>query len=473
MESDSASPVLDGEQARALYEVCKLVTDSLDLDATLEAVVQAAHSVASAHATALALLDPENNLVLRVARGPVVSSIGARLPQDHGITGRAFRECRPILVPDMLEEPDRARPDLDAEYGVRCFVAVPLIWHSERLGVVTLAFNEPGALEDSELALVYALAELAGAAVKHAREYAEEQRLLEESRALMRQVLDQQQQLERVQRQLMQNEKLSAIGQLAQGLAHEMNTPLGVVITNLSVLGRYARSLLNVSLVAREVLAQLSADPLASALAAPLEDAVRSAELDYMLEDLPALLDESSAGARRVAELVRSVRTFARRESRGPQPVRIEEVLEAALNLASNALRPTAKVVLEYAEVPRVLGLASELTQVFVHLLMNAAQALADTHGTVTITTRLDDGRVSVTIADTGCGIAGEHLERIFEPFFTTRAPGEGTGMGLAVCYSIVHGHGGSINVHSELGKGTCFTVALPLATTDVVERAA
>jgi signal transduction histidine kinase len=148
-------------------------------------------------------------------------------------------------------------------------------------------------------------------------------------------------------------------------------------------------------------------------------------------------------------------------------------VLEAALNLASNALRPTAKVVLEYAEVPRVLGLASELTQVFVHLLMNAAQALADTHGTVTITTRLDDGRVSVTIADTGCGIAGEHLERIFEPFFTTRAPGEGTGMGLAVCYSIVHGHGGSINVHSELGKGTCFTVALPLATTDVVERAA
>src|SRR5207237_9053092 len=127
--------------------------------------------------------------------------------------GQAAREAQPILVADMQNEPRRARPDLDAQYGVRCFLAVPLVWQSERLGVVTVAFGEPEALNDTDVAIVCALAEQAAAAVAHARDYAEEQRLRAESEEITRQFVEQSQQLERVQQQLIQNEKLTAIGQ--------------------------------------------------------------------------------------------------------------------------------------------------------------------------------------------------------------------------------------------------------------------
>jgi len=475
LTTDAGEPVaLDPRQAIALYRVSKLVTASLDLDATLEAVVQAAHELTGAHATALALLDYESNLVLQVARGPVTASIGEYLPLDRGITGQAFREGRPILVPDMAQDARRARPDLDDRYGVRCFVAVPLNWQAERLGVVTLAFTEPHALGDSDLALTCALAEQAAAAVAHARDYAEEQRLRAESEEIMRQFVEQSQQLDRVQRQLIQNEKLTAIGQLIQGLAHEMNTPLSVVIANLSVLGRYAEALADVARAAQHVLPQLQADPLAAALVAPLDEAVQGADLEYVLDDLPALVEESAAGARRVADLVRSVGTFARRDTNGPQPLAINEVLEAALNLASNELKHRASVEHDYADdVPPVLGLASELTQVFVHLLINAAQALQDAPGRVTVGVARTGDEVTVTVTDTGRGIVPEHLERVFEPFFTTRAPGEGTGMGLAVCYGIIQRHGGWIGIDSHLGQGTRVTVRLPIAETAPREQAA
>jgi signal transduction histidine kinase len=374
----------------------------------------------------------------------------------------------------MAQDSRRARPDLDDRYGVRCFVAVPLIWQAERLGVVTLAFTEPHALSESDLALACALAEQAAVAVAHARDYAEEQRLRAESEEIMRQFVEQSQQLERVQRQLIQNEKLTAIGQLIQGLAHEMNTPLSVVIANLSVLGRYAESLSDVARAAQQVLPQLQADPLAAALVAPLDEAVQAADLEYVLDDLPALVDESSAGARRVADLVRSVGTFARRDTNGPQPLAIGEVLEAALNLASNELKHRARVERAFADnLPPVLGLASELTQVFVHLLINAAQALKDAPGRVTVGVAHTGADVTVTVTDTGRGIAPEHLERVFEPFFTTRAPGEGTGMGLAVCYGIIQRHGGWIGIDSHPGEGTRVTVRLPLAETAPHEQAA
>jgi len=458
------SLALDARQAIALYRVGKMVTASLDLDATLHAVVQAAHQLTGAHATALSLLDwLEGTLVLQVAHGPVQSSIGEVIPLDRGITGMAFREGRAVLVPDMQLEPDRARPDLDDKYGVRCFLAVPLVWQHERLGIVTLAFTQPGALNQSDVAVVQALAEQAAAAVAHARDYAEEQRLRAESQEITRQFAEQAEQLERVQQHLIRNEKLTAIGQLVQGLAHEMNTPLSVVIANLSVLERYADSLLRVAQAAQDVLPQLRADGLTAPLVSDLDQAVQEADLEFLTDDLKQLVEESAGGARRVAELVRSASAFARRETNGPQPVNIHDVLESALNLAANPLKAHATIERKYGEVPRVMGLASELAQVFVHVLVNAARAL-DKRGVVTVSTEHTGDHVTIQIADTGCGIAPEYLPRVFEPFFTTRAVGEGTGMGLAVSYGIVERHGGWIGIESYPGTGTTVTVRLPVA---------
>lgn len=466
--TDGNVVALDARQAITLYQVSKMVTASLDLDATLDAATEAAHRLTAAHATALALLDWDGSLVIRVARGPVQASVGEQLPTDHGYTAQALREGRPVLVPDISVAAG-ARPDMDEHYGVRCFLAVPLIWQAERLGTVTLAFTRPQALSESDVTLVAALAEQAAAAVAHARDYAEEQRLRAESEEITRQFVEQAQQLERVQQQLIQNEKLTAMGQLVQGLAHEMNTPLSIVIANLSVLGRYAETLTSIARAAQEVVPQLKADPLAAALVAPLDAALHADDIDYIAEDLPALVEESSTGARRVADLVRSVGTFARRDGSGPQPVVLRDVMEAALNLASNALKQHAEVERTYADAPPVLGLSSELTQVFVHLLINAAQAVKETgsRGTVWVRTMYEDEYAEVQVTDTGRGIPVDQLQRVFEPFFTTRSPGEGTGMGLAVCYGIIQRHGGWIGMDSRVGDGTTVTVRLPLAQSE------
>ena len=251
-----------------------------------------------------------------------------------------------------------------------------------------------------------------------------------------------------------------------------MNTPLSVVITNLSVLGRHAENLFAVAGAAQQVLPQLLADPLAAALAEPLDTAVRGADLEYTLEDLPELLTDSTAAVRRVAELVRSMANFARRDTGGPSAVAVEEVLEAALTLASNPLKQCAKIVRDFAPTPPVLGLTSELTELFLHLLINAAQALEQQPGTVTLTTAYTRRVCGSPHPRYGRGISAEQLPRRVRPVLYHRPVGGGTGMGLAVCYGIVARHSGSIAIESQPGSGTTVTVRLPAADDAAEPRA-
>jgi two-component system NtrC family sensor kinase len=236
------------------------------------------------------------------------------------------------------------------------------------------------------------------------------------------------------------------------------------VITNLSVLSRHVENLGAIAQIAMDLLPALLAQSANAAQAAPLDAAVQGADLAYTLEDLPDLLSETSAGAQRVAELVRSMANFARRDGGGPTVVAIQDVIEAGLTLASNPLKQFAQLVREYVPTPPVLGLASELSELFLRLFINAAQALEEGPGTVTVSTSHEFGSVVVRIRDTGRGISAVNLARVFDPFFTTRAAGGGTGMGLAVCYGIVARHGGAIGLESEPGTGTTVTVSLPMA---------
>jgi signal transduction histidine kinase len=441
----SALLEFDARTAIRLYEVGRMVTASSDLEATLEVVIEATHHLTGSESTVLALFEADGSLVVRAARGGV-QAVGQSVDLAAGVSARALREGLPVLVADQT-----------------CLV-VPLILQAERLGILTVTMGAPNALGSRDVALVGALAEQAAAAVGHASDYAEERRQRGESQEILRQFSEQAVQLERVQQQLIQNEKLTAIGQLVQGLAHEMNTPLSVVTTNLSVLGRHADNLLAVAGAAQTVLPQLLAEPAAATLVGPLDSAIRGADLEYTIEDLPELLTDSNTAVRRLAELVRSMANFARRDTGGPTAMAVEVALEAALTLASNPLKQCAKVVCEFAPTPPVRGLASELTELFLHLLMNAAQALEEQPGTVTITTACDAEWVVVSIHDTGHGISAEHLSRVFDPFFTTRPVGGGTGMGLAVCYGIVARHGGSIVVDSQPGAGTTVSIRLPVA---------
>lgn len=454
----------DARDLAVLYRLGKLVGASLDLDATLGAIVDAAHELIRADSTAILLSDAEDSLIIRVGRGVIVSSIGERVSAAASIAGRALHTRCPILIDDMQAQAERGRPDLDERSGTRAYLASPLIWGDEHLGLITVGRTRPGSISDRHLRLVSELAEHAAMAVVHARAYAQERALRQQGELLVQRLSERTDELKRLQLQAVQNEKLAAMGHLVQGLAHEINTPLSIVVMNLSVLGRIAEKVAIIARAARQAAPDLRADPLSAGLAAPILTAVEDADLDCALSDLLDLLHESTAASGRVAELVRSMGNFARRDASGPTRIDLHRILDEALDLASGWLKQRANIVRTYRNLPPLRGMTSELTELFVHLLINAAQAIEakEKPGSVTISTACESDTVLVRIADTGCGIRQEDLPRVFDPFFTTRPPGCGTGMGLAVCYGIVTRHAGSLTVESDPGVGTVVTVSLP-----------
>jgi two-component system, NtrC family, sensor kinase len=437
---------LDIRQANCLYQIGRMLIDDYACQAVLDAIARAAHDLTGAHAAVVALIEGDGLL-----------SDGQPLANDDvNLAMEAIRGGRSVVYDD----PKGTGSPEDA----RTLLAVPLIWHAEPLGVLTVSFLAQHAASAEIVGLVSALAEQAAAAVKHSRDDAAMLRLRAESEEVARQFAEHSEQLERVQLQLIQNEKLTAIGQLIQGFAHDINTPLSVVITNLSVLKGHTENLGGIAQAALDVLPALQANPDVVTLVGPLDAAVRGADLEYTLEDLPDLVNESTAAARRIAELVRSIANFARRDDSAPRLVEIRDVLESALTLASSPLKQVALTVREYTKTPPVFGLFAELNELFVHLLINAANALESRPGTLTVSTAHEDDKVVVRISDTGCGIPVDNLVHVFDPFFSTHAAGGSTGMGLAVCHGIVARHAGSIALESEADKGTTVTINLPAA---------
>jgi PAS domain S-box-containing protein len=239
--------------------------------------------------------------------------------------------------------------------------------------------------------------------------------------------------------QLMLSGRLSAVGELAAGIAHEINNPVAYVQSNLNQLGAHWREV-------RKRLVEHHDDH----------------SLESLLADGDELVHESLAGVRRVAAIVQEVRSFAQADRGERSPADLNELLESAVRVAEPKLRYRAVVERDYGELPPVSCNAQELRQVFLDLLLNAAKAIAD-GGTVHLQTRREGGHAAVRIEDDGCGMAPEVRARIFDPFFTTARDGQGLGLGLSLSYQIVRRHGGEIEVDSEPGRGTRFRIRLPI----------
>jgi ligand-binding sensor domain-containing protein/signal transduction histidine kinase/CheY-like chemotaxis protein len=251
------------------------------------------------------------------------------------------------------------------------------------------------------------------------------------------------QELQATRERLVHAEKMAAVGTLAAGVGHEINNPLSFIISNL----HYA--------------------------ATEVRDAATRGEERKRWQDVGQALEDALQGADRVRRIVQDLKTFSRVQPEQLQPVELHGVLDLSLAIAEAELRHRARVVRDYGEPPSVLGDEARLGQVFLNLLVNAAQALPEGHADqheVRIVTRTDErGCAVVEVSDTGTGIAPEVLPRIFEPFFTTKAVGVGTGLGLSICHSYVQTMGGDIHVRSEVGQGTTFQVVLPPAPEDPV----
>jgi len=266
--------------------------------------------------------------------------------------------------------------------------------------------------------------------------------------------------------QLLQSEKMASIGQLAAGIAHEINNPVGFVNSNMGSLKNYVGTLLGV--IERYEQAAAPHPALAAQLAALREQA----DLEFLKEDVTDLVRESMDGLKRVKDIVQALKDFSHVGETEWQVADLHHGLDSTLNIVSNEIKYKAKVEKQYGVLPPVTCLASQLNQVFMNLLVNAAHALRET-GVITIRTGAADGWVWIEVGDNGCGIAPENLNRIFEPFFTTKPVGSGTGLGLSLSYGIVNRHGGRIEVASVVGKGTRFTVHLPVQPAQAAQAAA
>jgi len=272
---------------------------------------------------------------------------------------------------------------------------------------------------------------------------------------------EQNRQLRLTQAALVQSEKLASLGQLAAGMAHEINNPVAYVTNNLAVLNRDVRSVVDVLQAYRraaEALAQV--DP---QLAAELRELEAANDLAWIEENLPRLFASSLEGLGRVRNIVQNLREFARLDSAELDALDLNAALTSTLEVLAHDVQDKQLVVeTRFGQLPPVVCRPGKIHQVFHNLLLNAIQA-SEPHGILELRTAVECDQALVEVQDHGCGIAAEHLPRLFEPFFTTKAVGRGAGLGLAICYGIVRDHGGVIEFDSQLGRGSTFRVRLPI----------
>jgi PAS domain S-box-containing protein len=268
------------------------------------------------------------------------------------------------------------------------------------------------------------------------------------------------QQLAQTQLQLLQSEKMASIGQLAAGVAHEINNPIGFVKSNFSSLGRYVDDLLGIASAYAAVETQLGA-PFAEAFKA-VQARKQAADHDFLVTDLPQLIAESRDGVDRVSKIVQDLKAFSHTGDTEWQWSDLQAGLESTLGVVWNQLKYKAEVTRDWATLPPVYCLISQINQVVLNLLVNAAQAITE-HGHIALRTGTDGSDVWIEVQDDGCGMETTQIARIFEPFYTSKPVGQGTGLGLSIAWGIVERHQGHIQVQSQLQQGSTFRVTLPI----------
>ncbi len=397
----------------AVWETAWDLGANLEMTTLLQRAVHRVRQLLGAKGAEMALVDAEEQVVrIVVSETPWPEYAEEQFPLGEGVTGQAAATGKPVLVTDFKRWRRRHHVTFDAPF--RSAVSVPLRYENETLGVITAYDDRVGFFDEEDVRLLQMLAQPLAVAVRNAGLYRElEERIQRQQEAEQR---------------LIQSNRLAAVGELAAGVAHELNNPLTTVVG-----------------FAELVLEDLPAD-------APWR------------EDIELILKE----ARRARGIVRSLLKLAHPISGSRVLSDLHELLDEVLELVQHLMRSQAIVLyLDYYEdLPMVEVAPGEIKQVFQNLIHNAIQAMPY-GGELSVCTRLETRRdvlgVSIDITDTGKGIPPEVLPRIFEPFFTTKEPGQGTGLGLSVCYSIVQRHGGEITVESEEGRGSRFTVWLPL----------
>jgi two-component system NtrC family sensor kinase len=262
--------------------------------------------------------------------------------------------------------------------------------------------------------------------------------------------------LERLQAQIIHSEKMAGLGQLAAGVAHELNNPAGFIYGNMDLIRGYLGRLELVMSIYERV-------KLPPAEAAELSLTKKEIGYDALLPDLRSMIADCVEGAERIHDVVKNLRLFSRLDDADFKRADLNESIDSTIRLLSQYYGSgRVRLIRDFGKLPLVNCYAGQLNQVWTNLLINAAQAIRG-DGEVKISSRVDGDSVVITVSDSGCGIDPDHLRRIFDPFFTTKPVGEGTGLGLSISYGIIEKHGGTISAESVIGGGAKFCVSIPI----------
>ena len=419
-----------------LHEMSRHASDDAD---ALERMLRRAVAAFGAVSGCLAVIDEEQPGRLMVMAGIDVPAgvVGSHILLGQGVLGGVAASGAPRLL-------NGERRDAEAGHQRRqgtpsSAICWPLTIKGRLIGALSMnrvAGAPPFGPDDVERGRT--MVTLLALLVDNARMAASQQRRIAHLSQLN-------EQLEAAQAQLLQSEKMASIGQLAAGVAHEINNPVGYVTSNLGTLGGYVEELL--------------------AAVASLRDGKpvpEHTDLAYLADDIPDLMAETREGLERVKKIVQDLKDFSRVDTSDEvEWADLLAGLESTLNIVHNEIKYKATVVRELQPLPDVPCRPSQINQVFMNLLVNAAQAIPE-RGSITLRSGHDEDQVWIEVGDDGCGMTEQVCRRIFEPFFTTKPVGKGTGLGLSLSYSIVRKHGGRIDVQSRPGSGTTFRVSLP-----------
>jgi signal transduction histidine kinase len=468
-KSEETARQLSQENA-TMAEIGRIISSTLNIDEVYERFAEETRKLIPFDRIMINLADLKNNTITTAyITGVDVPDQrpGNITPTTGTATEEVVRTRSSLLIQgDNIDEVasrfPRLLPTFQAEF--RSLIFVPLISKDRAIGVLSFRSLVPKAYTDQDVRLAERVGNQIAGAIANTQLFTERKLAEEElKKAYMK--------LKETQTQLIQSEKMASIGQLAAGIAHEINNPAGFIISNLDILNKYIGRITPIFqryIQLETSLAQYQIPEL-SHLTREIKDLRDHSAMDHILTDLPQIVSESLEGTQRIKKIVHDLRTFSYAEAVEPKYVFINDLLDFSLNLIWNEIRHKAEVVKEYSDVPKLFCYPQQLRQVFLNILKNAVQAI-EKRGKIIIKTYEKDNNIFIEIIDTGCGIPEELQNRIFEPFFTMKEVGKGTGLGLSIVYGIIKKHKGDISVKSKIGEGTNFIIKLPIGGQDKYE---